>query len=219
MAPDWAAALAPVDDRVAAMGLFLARSSRPGATTCPPANTIFRAFERPLADVRVLVVGQDPYPTPGTRSGSPSPSTRTCGRSRRAWPTSTASCAPTSASTTPPHGDLTAWADQGVMLLNRVADRAHRQAQVPPRQGLGGDHPVRDRGARAARRTAASRSSGAATRRASSRCSARSRGSSRRTRRRSRRTAASSARARSARSTRCSPSRAARTSGLALPME
>src|SRR5512147_534706 len=65
VAPDWAEALAPVDERIAAMGRFLRDEIAAGRSYLPDGDRVFRAFQRPLADVRVLVVGQDPYPTPG----------------------------------------------------------------------------------------------------------------------------------------------------------
>src|SRR5689334_2623167 len=65
MAADWAEALAPVDDRIAAMGRFLRSELAAGHAYLPAGDDVFKAFRRPLADVRVLVVGQDPYPTPG----------------------------------------------------------------------------------------------------------------------------------------------------------
>ena len=65
MAPDWAEALAPVDDRIERMGQFLREELAAGRGYLPAGDAVFRAFQRPLADVRVLVVGQDPYPTPG----------------------------------------------------------------------------------------------------------------------------------------------------------
>src|SRR4051812_47035797 len=65
MAPDWAAALAPVDDQVAEMGRFLREEIAAGRRYLPAGDHVFRAFQRPLAGVRVLIVGQDPYPTPG----------------------------------------------------------------------------------------------------------------------------------------------------------
>ena len=65
VAPDWAEALAPVDDRIAAMGRFLRDEIAAGRPYLPHGDHILRAFSRPLADVKVLVVGQDPYPTPG----------------------------------------------------------------------------------------------------------------------------------------------------------
>src|ERR687890_83092 len=65
MAPDWAAALGPVDERIAAMGQFLRAEIAAGRSYLPAGDHVLRAFQRPLADVRVLIVGQDPYPTPG----------------------------------------------------------------------------------------------------------------------------------------------------------
>ena len=60
MAPDWAAALAPVDDRIAQLGQFLRAELAAGQPYLPAGPHIFRAFERPLEEVRVLVVRQDP---------------------------------------------------------------------------------------------------------------------------------------------------------------
>jgi uracil-DNA glycosylase len=120
MAPDWAEALAPVDARVAAMGAFLREEVRAGRRYLPHGDHVFRAFSRPLADVRVLVVGQDPYPTPGHPVGlsfSVAPDVRPLPKSlvniyREL--TTDLGCAQ------PGNGDLTPWSQQGVMLLNRV---------------------------------------------------------------------------------------------------
>ncbi|MCM3523340.1 uracil-DNA glycosylase, partial [Curtobacterium sp. P97] len=65
MAADWAEALAPVEEQIAAMGRFLRDEVAAGRPYLPHGDQVFRAFQAPLADVRVLVVGQDPYPTPG----------------------------------------------------------------------------------------------------------------------------------------------------------
>jgi uracil-DNA glycosylase len=120
VAPDWAAALAPVDDQIAAMGRFLREELAAGRPYLPTGERIFRAFERPLADVRVLVVGQDPYPTPGHPIGL----SFAVDADVRPIPRSLANIYQELRSDlgieTPPHGDLTAWADQGVMLLNRT---------------------------------------------------------------------------------------------------
>jgi len=120
VAPDWAEALAPVDDRIAAMGEFLRNELRAGRSYLPHGDQVFRAFSRPLADVRVLVVGQDPYPTPGHPVGlsfSVAPDVRPV-------PKSLANIFQELASDTgsprPTNGDLTPWFEQGVMLLNRV---------------------------------------------------------------------------------------------------
>ena len=79
-----------------------------------------RAFERPLADVRVLVVGQDPYPTPGHPVGlsfAVAPDVRPIPRSLANIDQELETDLGLERAA---HGDLTAWADQGVMLLNRV---------------------------------------------------------------------------------------------------
>lgn len=120
MAPDWAAALAPVDDRIAELGRFLRAELAAGRSYLPAGDAVFRAFRRPLADVRVLIVGQDPYPTPGHPIGL----SFAVDRHVRPVPRSLANIytelhddlgVPV-----PEHGDLTAWADQGVLLLNRA---------------------------------------------------------------------------------------------------
>ena len=120
VAPDWAAALAPVDDRIAAMGRFLREELAGGRRYLPAGDHILRAFSRPLAEVKVLVVGQDPYPTPGHPIGL----SFAVAREVRPIPRSLANIyrelSTDVGCPVPDHGDLTAWADQGVMLLNRV---------------------------------------------------------------------------------------------------
>src|SRR5258708_24541342 len=61
----WAAALEPVAPRIAAMGDFLRAEVAAGRRYLPSGANVLRAFQQPFADVRVLIVGQDPYPTPG----------------------------------------------------------------------------------------------------------------------------------------------------------
>ncbi|MDT5017500.1 MAG: uracil-DNA glycosylase, partial [Mycobacterium sp.] len=61
----WARALEPVTPQVAQMGEFLRAELAAGRTYLPAGENILRAFTQPFADVRVLIVGQDPYPTPG----------------------------------------------------------------------------------------------------------------------------------------------------------
>jgi uracil-DNA glycosylase len=65
VAPDWAEALAPVDEQISLMGQFLREEIGAGRGYLPRGEHVFRAFSRPLNEVKVLVVGQDPYPTPG----------------------------------------------------------------------------------------------------------------------------------------------------------
>lgn len=119
MADDWAHALAPVDAQLAAMGAFLRDELAQGRAYLPTGHQVLRAFTRPLSQVKVLIVGQDPYPTPGHAVGlsfSVAPDVRPLPRSLTNIYTELAADLEI-----PPaaHGDLSAWADQGVMLLNR----------------------------------------------------------------------------------------------------
>lgn len=119
MTPDWAEALEAVEPQIHAMGDFLRAENAAGRGYLPPGNKVFNAFTRPLADVRVLIVGQDPYPTPGHAMGlsfSVTPGTeipRSLANIFRELQDDLGVAAPTS-------GDLTPWANQGVMLMNRV---------------------------------------------------------------------------------------------------
>ncbi|GCD90760.1 uracil-DNA glycosylase [Nocardioides sp. LS1] len=132
VAPDWAEALAPVDEQIGAMGQFLRAEIAAGRAYQPSGEHVFRAFQRPLADVRVLVVGQDPYPNPAHPIGL----SFAVRRDVTPLPPSLANIyrelADDVGVTPPPHGDLTAWADRGVMLLNRTltvqpgASNSHR---------------------------------------------------------------------------------------------
>jgi uracil-DNA glycosylase len=129
--PGWAEVLAPVAGRVAEMGRFLRAEIAAGRGYLPAGQRVLRAFERPFTDVRVLVVGQDPYPTPGHAVGlsfSVEPQVRPVPRSLanifRELTADTGAGAPS-------NGDLSPWADRGVLLLNRVLT-------VTP--GLSGSH-------------------------------------------------------------------------------
>jgi uracil-DNA glycosylase len=120
VAADWAEALAPVEDRIAAMGRFLREEQAAGRGYLPAGDLVLRAFERPMADVKVLVVGQDPYPNPTHPIGL------SFAVARDVWPLPASlrniyvELRDDLGVVPPKHGDLTAWADQGVMLLNRV---------------------------------------------------------------------------------------------------
>ena len=110
------------------MGQFLRAELAAGRPYLPAGDDIFKAFRRPLADVRVLIVGQDPYPTPGHPIGlsfAVAPDVRPLPPSLKNiyQELSTDVGVPPA-----PHGDLTAWADRGVMLLNRVLTVQPHQA-------------------------------------------------------------------------------------------
>jgi len=118
--PGWAQALDPVAGQIREMGDFLRAEVAAGRPFLPSGDRVLRAFERPLADVRVLIVGQDPYPTPGHAVGlsfSVAPDVRPLPASLvnifKEYVADLGLPAPS-------NGDLSPWADQGVLLLNRA---------------------------------------------------------------------------------------------------
>lgn len=117
--PGWAAALEPVAGQISQMGEFLRGEAAAGRGYLPSGENILRAFTLPLDEVRVLIVGQDPYPTPGHAVGlcfSVAPDVRPLPPSLvnifkeycddLGYPP-------------PANGDLSPWFDRGVLLLNR----------------------------------------------------------------------------------------------------
>ncbi|SKG66245.1 uracil-DNA glycosylase [Mycobacteroides abscessus subsp. massiliense] len=118
--PGWADALGPVADQVTKMGEFLREENSAGRGYLPAGANVLRAFTYPLADVRVLIVGQDPYPTPGHAMGlsfsvaaDVRPVPRSLGNIFDEYQSDLGLPKPA-------NGDLTPWSEQGVMLLNRV---------------------------------------------------------------------------------------------------
>ena len=118
--PGWADALEPVAGRIAAMGDFLRAEVAAGRRYLPAGENVLRAFKQPFAEVRVLIVGQDPYPTPGHAVGlsfSVAPEVRRLPGSLvnifREYSEDLGYPTPTT-------GDLTPWTERGVLLLNRV---------------------------------------------------------------------------------------------------
>lgn len=132
-APDWVAALAPVEGQLRTVLGFLAAEVAGGHAVLPSPSNVLRAFRQPLEAVRVLIVGQDPYPTPGHAvglafavDGATRPIPRSLANIYKELETDLS---------LPPrvHGDLSRWTGQGVLLLNRVlsvragAAGSHRQ--------------------------------------------------------------------------------------------
>jgi uracil-DNA glycosylase len=116
----WATALEPVAGQIAAAGDFLRAEIAAGRAYLPAGDNVLRAFKQPFDDVRVLIVGQDPYPTPGHPVGlsfSAAPNVRPLPRSLvnifREYSADLGHPAPS-------NGDLTPWTERGVLLLNRV---------------------------------------------------------------------------------------------------
>jgi uracil-DNA glycosylase len=129
--PGWAAALEPAQAEIARLGDFLRAETAAGRGYLPSGANVLRAFTYPLADVRVLIVGQDPYPTPGHPVGlsfSVEPAVRPVPRSlQNIYKELHADLG----LAVPSNGDLTPWAEHGVLLLNRV---------LTVRPGLSGSH-------------------------------------------------------------------------------
>jgi uracil-DNA glycosylase len=116
----WAAALSPVADQITAMGEFLRGEVASGRRYLPAGDNILRAFTRPFADVRVLIVGQDPYPTPGHPIGLSFAVERDVRPIPRSLQNIYKELRSDLGVEPPAHGDLTAWTRHGVLLLNRV---------------------------------------------------------------------------------------------------
>lgn len=134
----WAAALAPMADVLAGLGERLSAEEASGAGYLPEGRHVLRAFQRPLADVRVLITGQDPYPTPGHAIGL----SFAADASMRQLPRSLGNIYRERESDLgippAPHGDLSAWSDQGVLLLNRVL--TVRPGAAGSHRGWGWEH-------------------------------------------------------------------------------
>jgi uracil-DNA glycosylase len=118
--PSWAPALAPHQATLTSLGRFLRDESAAGRGWAPTGSRILRSFEQPLDEVRVLIVGQDPYPTPGhavglsfSVAGDVRPLPRSLQNIFRELEADVGCSAPS-------NGDLSLWAARGVMLLNRV---------------------------------------------------------------------------------------------------
>ncbi len=118
--PSWVPALEPVADRVADLGRMLREEVAAGRGYLPAGDRVLRAFADPFDDVRVLVVGQDPYPTPGHPIGLSFAVDRDVRPVPRSLQNIYAELASDTGLTPPAHGDLSRWAAQGVLLLNRV---------------------------------------------------------------------------------------------------
>jgi uracil-DNA glycosylase len=119
VAPDWAEALAPAEPQIERMGQFLRAELAAGRRYLPHGDHILRAFQEPLADVKVLIVGQDPYPTPGHPVGL----SFSVGHDVRPIPKSLVNIFREMQDDlgvpVPKCGDLSPWSEQGVVLLNR----------------------------------------------------------------------------------------------------
>jgi uracil-DNA glycosylase len=149
-AAGWAERLDPMAKRIAELGDFLRAEQAAGRRFLPAGDRIFAAFQQPFDDVRVLIVGQDPYPTPGHPIGlcfSVAPDvTPLPGSLQNIY----RELCDDIGCPAPSNGDLTPWAGQGVMLLNRVL--TVRAGQPASHRGKGWEavteHVIRELAAR-----------------------------------------------------------------------
>jgi uracil-DNA glycosylase len=133
--PGWAEALEPVAGQIKAMGDFLRAEVAAGRRYLPAGENVLRAFKQPFSDVRVLIVGQDPYPTPGHPVGlsfSVAPDVRPLpGSLLNIFKEYRADLDLPE----PVTGDLTTWTERGVLLLNRVLTVQPRKPGSHRRKG------------------------------------------------------------------------------------
>ncbi len=116
----WARALEPVAPVIAEMGEFLRAEIAAGRRYLPAGANVLRAFTQPFHEVRVLIVGQDPYPTPGHPVGLSFSVARDVRPIPRSLENIYAELQADLGIPRAAHGDLTPWFEQGVLLLNRV---------------------------------------------------------------------------------------------------
>ncbi len=115
----WDEALEPVSEQLTELAQFLDAQKSAGEVTLPQLDQVMRAFKLPFAEVRVLIVGQDPYPTPGHATGLAFSVARKVRPIPRSLQNIFTELHHDLGIDRPTHGDLSTWADQGVLLLNR----------------------------------------------------------------------------------------------------
>lgn len=116
----WATVLEPLQPVLTDLGERLTAEQQAGRTVLPEPAYILRAFQRPFRDVRVLITGQDPYPTPGHPIGLSFAADRRVHPLPRSLVNIYKERESDVGIPPAPHADLTAWTEQGVLLLNRV---------------------------------------------------------------------------------------------------
>lgn len=129
--PSWSGALAPVTAQVAALGAFLRAERAAGRGYFPAGDQVLRAFSQPMDAVRVVIVGQDPYPTRGHAVGLAFSVPANLHPIPRSLQNIYQELGTDLDAARPRNGDLGRWAGRGVLLLNRVLT-------VSP--GLSGSH-------------------------------------------------------------------------------
>ncbi len=115
----WAEALADVEPQIHHMGDFLRSELAAGRRYLPASRNILRAFTIPFDSIRVLIVGQDPYPTPGHPVGLSFCVAPDVHPLPKSLVNIYKELVDDLGVPMPANGDLTPWTQQGVILLNR----------------------------------------------------------------------------------------------------
>jgi uracil-DNA glycosylase len=120
MHPTWQAALADTKPLLDAIEAKLDAHTQAGAGEFVPAKQfVMRAFEQPLDEIRVLIVGQDPYPTAGHAIGLSFAVNTDVKPLPRSLKNILIELKDDLGKSTPAEGNLAQWSKQGVLLLNR----------------------------------------------------------------------------------------------------
>lgn len=118
--PSWLEPLAEVEEDISRMGEYLRKEVAEGRSCLPMDEHVLRAFHSDFDSVRVLIVGQDPYPTPGHAIGLSFAVSRDTHPLPRSLQNIFRELQSDLDVPIPSHGDLSGWSSQGVLLLNRV---------------------------------------------------------------------------------------------------
>jgi uracil-DNA glycosylase len=101
----------------------------------PPLESVFRAFSVDLSSIRCVIVGQDPYPTPGNAMGLAFSTPPTIAKIPQSLKNIFTELESDQGHAAPAHGDLSKWGNEGVLLLNRVLTT--RQGESNAHEKLG----------------------------------------------------------------------------------
>lgn len=116
MHPSWQLALPEARDILDSIEAKLGQAT---SEFVPPISLVMRAFEQPLDEIRVLIVGQDPYPTAGHAIGLSFAVNTDVKPLPRSLKNILIELKDDLGKSVSAEGDLSRWSKQGVLLLNR----------------------------------------------------------------------------------------------------
>lgn len=116
--PSWLPVLESQTRELAEIDSALEREHESGNAVAPDSANILRVLRVPVDSIRVLIVGQDPYPTPGHAAGWAFSVDRAVRPLPRSLTNIFVELRDDLGVDPPNHGDLTSWVERGVALLN-----------------------------------------------------------------------------------------------------